>query len=326
MEKGRWGIGRLKGVMNWMLIPLIALFAARLIRKQSVAVMMSVVNGTYFLAASLASRWTNTPLILIVHDDWVPIVSRVLPVPPGVFQYLMGRALRRASRVFVVSAGMQDMLKTQYRVDSEIQMPATDPWPTGPYPDAEKTTGAFRILYMGNGVSAQDSLTLLIDLVREKTLRNYGLDDVELRLCAPFQIDDPAIKQCGWVSEGEARREISAADVLFLPYSFTSEDRPLTLTSFPAKSADYFASGKPILVLGPKDSTIVRYAEQFHCAEVVTELNRDAVAQAICRLASGSEYSQQLAMNAHRAFEANHNIQRQQERLCEVVRELARKP
>jgi glycosyltransferase involved in cell wall biosynthesis len=278
----------------------------------------------YFIAASLACGWTKTPLILIVHDDWIPVVSQALPVPRWIFVYLMKRALRRASHIFAVSAGMQEMLKAQYGVDSEVQMPATEPWPTDALPGAEETGGAFRILYMGNGASAQDSLSLLIDLVREKTLQNYGLENVELRLCTPARVEGPGIHHRGWVSESEARRQIAAADVLFLPYAFTAEDRPVTQTSFPAKSADYLASGKPILVLGPKDSTIVRYAEKFHCAEVVTELTKDAVAQAIHRLATSPEYRMQLASNARKAFEANHNIRRQQERLFDVVRALAR--
>ena len=114
------------------------------------------------------------------------------------------------------------------------------------------------------------------------------------------------------------------ADILFLPYSFTEEDRPITLTSFPAKSADYFASGKPILVIGPKDSTLVRYACEFQCAEVVTDLDSTALQQAIGRLASDREYRHRLGSNAMKAFRANHDVARQRERLLEVVRSLAR--
>jgi glycosyltransferase involved in cell wall biosynthesis len=176
---------------------------------------------------------------------------------------------------------------------------------------------------MGNGVSAQDSLDLLIGIIRKETLKLYGLESIELHLCAPFSVDpDPNINQHGWVTESEARRQIAASDVLFLPYSFAGEDLPVTLASFPAKSADYLASGKAILVLAPRESTIVRYFEQMHCAELVTRLDKDALAQAICRLAAGEEYRRRIASNARLAWDANHNIVRQQERLCEVLRGL----
>jgi glycosyltransferase involved in cell wall biosynthesis len=295
-------------------------------RQRSVAAIVSVTAGTYFLGASLAARWTKKPLILIVHDDWVPIVSKVLPVPQGIFHRLLGSALRSASQVFVVSAGMQRQVKALYGVDSEIQMPATDPWPTKPSLDQRRPPDPFRILYMGNGASAQDSLMLLVNMVRSKALSKYGLDNVELHLCMPAPIEDSAIKNHGWVMESEARRQIEAADLVFLPYGFTAEDHPVAVTSFPAKSADYFASGKPILVLGPKDSTIVEYAEAFDCAAVVSEFDEDAVAKAICRIAGDRNYRERLSANARKAFAANHDIRRQHERLFEVVRTLSGMP
>jgi glycosyltransferase involved in cell wall biosynthesis len=324
IEQGRWGVGRLKALLNWLLLPVTALYAVWLIRKQGVSAILSVANGTYFVAAAAASRWSKTPLIMIVHDDWIPAITQATSLPPPIFHFLMRRALRSASHIFAVSAGMQEMLQTQYGVASEVQMPATAPWPAEPFAP-EEPAGVFRILYMGNGASAQDSLDLLVNLIRDNTLAGYGLENVELRLCTPVRIEHPAIKNLGWVSESEARRQVAAADVLFLPYGFTSEDRPVALTSFPAKSADYFASGQPILVIGPRDSTIVRYAQKYDCAEVVTELSKDALAQAIYRLATDADRRRQLALNARKSFEANQNIYRQQERLIEVVQKLARK-
>jgi len=319
-EKGRWGLSRLKGLMNWLLIPVIAVRGARVAREESVSVILSVAIGTYFLAAALTSAWKKIPLILIVHDDWVPVVAGIFHAPEWIFRYLTKLALRRASHVFVVSDGMQQMIKTLYGVDSEIQMPATESWDLDATHE-DKPAGQIRVLYMGNGVSAQDSLELLMQVIREKTLTRYGLDNVELHLCMPRSTEpEPAIKNHGWVTESEAREHVAASDILFLPYGFTAEDKAVTLTSFPAKAADYLASGKAILVLGPEDSTIVRYAEKFHCAAVVTTLDKDALAEAIRRLAVGEEYRRELASNARQAFEANHNIRRHQERFQEVVR------
>jgi glycosyltransferase involved in cell wall biosynthesis len=215
------------------------------------------------------------------------------------------------------------MLREKYGVESEVQMPATDAWPSQLKEYSARADGIFRILYIGNGVSARDSLELMVEMVREKTLRKYGMEKVELHLCAPLQIDDPAVRNHGWVSESEARRQVAEADVVFLPYGFSAEDRPVATTSFPAKSADYFASGKPVLVLGPGDCTTVQHAEKYQCAAVVTKLDKDAVAQAISRLATDADYRGRLKANAARAFEENHNILRQQERLAEVVTNLA---
>ncbi len=97
----------------------------------------------------------------------------------------------------------------------------------------------------------------------------------------------------------------------------------VTLASFPAKSADYLASGKPILVLAPRESTVVQYLEPWHCAELVTEPDKDALGKALGRLASGEEYRRRLASSAQHLWDTKrHNIVRQQKRLIEVVRSL----
>ncbi len=317
-------INRLKGLTNWLLIPVAAFYAARLMRKHSVTAILSVAAGTFFLSAAITAWWTKVPWVVIVHDDWVPIVADAVPGPRWLFRMMFRAAIRRADHVFVVSNGMQEQLKAEYGVDAELQLPATDAWDLTPSPFAARN-GALRILYTGNGWAAQDSLDLLVRLVREKAFRRYGLQAVELHLCAPWTIDaDPEIIQHGWVSESEVRQQIAAADVLFLPYSFESEYQVFTRTSFPAKAADYIASGKAILILGPKGSSICRYAEQFHCAELVTELSEEALGQAIRRLTSGEEYRRNLALNARRAFDLNHNIVRQRERLFEVLNQLVR--
>jgi glycosyltransferase involved in cell wall biosynthesis len=313
-------INRAKGWINWLLLPATALYATRLIREESISAILSVAYATYFLPAAMAARWTNVPLVLIVHDEWVPVVAHAFRAPQWPFRRMYRWAIRQASHVFVVSAGMQEMLKAEYGVDSEIQMPATEAWDQAPLPSTAEKNRALRILYVGNLWAARDSLDLLFRLIREKSLRRYGLEAVELHLCTSWSIDaDPDIKQHGWVSESETRQQIAAADILFLPYSFAAEDQYVTRTSFPAKAADYIASGKAILVLGPSDSTISRYATEFGCAEVVTELSEKAVAEAICRLASDGPHRQNLALNAQRAFAINHDISRQLERLCEVL-------
>ena len=44
-------------------------------------------------------------------------------------------------------------------------------------------------------------------------------------------------------------------------------------TAFPSKIADYLAAGKPILVFGPRYSSLVRYASEQGFAEIVDEFS-----------------------------------------------------
>ncbi|HEY3826193.1 MAG TPA: glycosyltransferase [Bryobacteraceae bacterium] len=316
-------INRLKGIVNWLMLPVVAFYATRMIRRYSVKAIASVSAGTFFLAAAMAARWMNVPWVLIVHDDWVPIVADAVPGPRWFFDFLFRTAVRRADHILVVSVGMQEKLKVEYGVESEVQMPATEPWDLTPPMPAEGQRDVLKILYSGNGWAAMDSLNLLVRIVREQTLRRQGLPDLELHMYAPWSLDpDPSIKQHGWVSEKELRRQIAAADILFLPYSFENEFQAFTRTSFPAKAADYLASGGAILVIGPKDSTTARYVNQYHCAELVTELSEDGLVAALTRLASGEEYCRSLGLKAQQAFALNHDIVRQQERFFELLHHL----
>ena len=77
---------------------------------------------------------------------------------------------------------------------------------------------------------------------------------------------------------------ISQSDVVFLPFSFREEARSATEGSFPSKTSDYLASEKPILILAPPYSTIVRYAREFKCAEIVDEPDLKVLGQALQRL------------------------------------------
>ena len=84
----------------------------------------------------------------------------------------------------------------------------------------------------------------------------------------------PRVTWHGWVSQAELAQAMASADILFLPYSFLPAERSFRATSFPAKTADYLASGRPILIFSPPDSSIVEYAREFAFACIVPSLRR----------------------------------------------------
>ncbi len=144
METGRFGISRVQAFLNLSFVPFVVFYAKR-IQKRPASAILSVVSGTYFLAAALVSSRTKLPLVLIVHDDWVPIIANFIPLPRRFFTALMGFALRKASHIFVVSAGMRQMLRDAYGVDSEIQMPAAESWDLESRPARPPVTCGFCI-------------------------------------------------------------------------------------------------------------------------------------------------------------------------------------
>jgi glycosyltransferase involved in cell wall biosynthesis len=147
----------------------------------------------------------------------------------------------------------------------------------------------------------------------------YGMSGTKLHLCTTmtdaeirkYGWDHPDIGAKGWVSQSKLAGELSSADILFLPYSFSKISQDAVETAFPSKAADYLAVGKPILVFGPKKSSLVRYAYEQGFAEIVDEFSGAALARGIQTIAASDSYRQKLPSRSLEVFSANHDIKRQ---------------
>jgi glycosyltransferase involved in cell wall biosynthesis len=123
--------------------------------------------------------------------------------------------------------------------------------------------------------------------------------------------DHHSISVHPWVSQQELQAVLRRADILFLPYSFSEASRYAVESAFPSKTADYLAAGRPILVFGPRYSSLVRYAKEQGFAEVVDNCDEDLLARGIERILSDSAYRSQLCKRSLAVFEQKHNIVRQ---------------
>jgi glycosyltransferase involved in cell wall biosynthesis len=315
-------LGMLMGAANWLILALVALRAVLVIRRQRVEALITIVQGRYYLAAALASWVTATPHIIFVHDNFVSGNAGSTVLVKKVLRRLTATILRRAAHIYVVSAEMQRLVSKECGMESEIQMPST----TGPARQAE---GQVQVECLGSPVisfagtisyAVVDCLDLLAKMIATGQLKEYGMPQAELHLCASMTVDEmrkrgwdhPGIIARGWVPQSELPGELSSADILLLPYSFLESSRGAVETAFPSKTADYLAAGKPILVFGPKYSTVVRYASEEGFAEIVDEFSPVALASSIQRIAFSRSYRETLATRALEVFSANHDIQCQQ--------------
>jgi glycosyltransferase involved in cell wall biosynthesis len=337
-QTGRWGVGRLKALLDWFLIPvLVAVALGAVIRHRSTA-MITIAHGYFFVAASAASLLSNVPLILVVHDDWVTATRSTSYILRWFARPLFRLSSRQAAHVYAVSPGMQSMLKEKFGIESELQLPVAGPrapHESDPVKEETSRTGPLRIVYAGTlSLAVDDAFDLLIELVRSDKLRELGLDDWELHLyvlATPQQAvekgwNNQRIVVHGWVGQDEVASALARADVLFLPFSFREDQRFATEQAFPAKTSDYLSSGKPIVVFAPAYSSVARYAREYDCAEVIDEPDLDLLARAIVRVASSAEYRLRLSTNARRAFTSNHDLIQQQSRFRALVSGLAVAP
>jgi glycosyltransferase involved in cell wall biosynthesis len=331
---GRWGLGRIKNAIDWLMIPVLALVTAYLIRKRRIDVMMTIVHGDFFIAAAIAGWITRTPYIAVAHDDRVTPIQRRSPLLKYVLRPLVRGVLRGAAHIYAISPEMQSRLKSEYGVDSELQRPATEA--DCPDDTAAKRAPSFHspvILYAGAITeSVEDSLKLLAEILVTGKLQQCGLESARLYLytqLSPEKIrdwgwDHPSISVQGWVPQKELRGVLRGADILFLPFSFSEKARYAVESAFPSKTADYLAAGRPILVFGPPYSSLVRYAAEQGFAEIVDEFSPDALVRGIQKIITCHEYRHSMIARSLEVFSHHHDVVQQRNRLRSTLAEVVR--
>jgi len=332
---GRWGLGRIKNAIDWLMIPVLTLVTTKVIRNRGNAVILTVAHGRFFLAAALAGWISRTPYIVMMHDDTFD-AKRPSWLLKHVFRPSVRGALRGAAHVYAISSEMQLLLKSEYGVESELQKPATERNGRND-PAAARAARDFNcpvILYAGAITgSVEDSLRLLAQLIVSGKLKDYGLQSAkfhvytslgdEQRRTWGWNHDDLVIHP--WVSQNELPDVLSKADILFLPFSFSPAARHSVETSFPSKTADYLASGTPILVFGPNYSSLVAYARREGFAEIVSEAHADALATAIKRIALDPGHREALSSRALEVFSKYHDVDQQRADFLRVLKSIVTK-
>ena len=310
------------GAANLLVLALVALRAILVIRRQRVEALVTIVQGRYYLAAAIASWVTATPHVTLAHDNFASTNASSSVLLTRVLRRLTATILRRAAHIYAVSPEMQRLVFREYGMESELQMPST----AGPARQAEApaqvtSLGGPVILFAGTiGYTVIDCLDLLVNMITTGQLKDYGMSEAKLHLCTTMTDaemrkrgwDRPGIVARGWVPQSELPGELSSADILFLPYSFLESSRAAVETAFPSKTADYLAAGKPVLVFGPRNCSLVRYASEQGFAEIVDEFSPAALARSIQKIAFSLSYRERLATRALEVFSANHDIKCEQ--------------
>jgi glycosyltransferase involved in cell wall biosynthesis len=313
---------------NGLGVALVALREIMEIRHKRVEALITIVQGRYYLAAALAAWATATPHITIVHDSFISANSTPSNLLRRALRYLTQKTLRSAAHVYAVSPEMQSLVLRECGAGSEIQLPSStlSPHAEGQAQNSRECSPV--ILFAGTtGYTVRDCLDLLADMIATGQLK------AKLHLCTAmtetemqkFGRNCDNIVCRGWVSQSELQEAFSSADILFLPYSFLESSREAVETAFPSKIADYLAAGKPILVFGPRYSSLVRYTSEQGFAEVVDEFSAAALARGIQKIVFSPLYKEKLAARALEVFSANHDIRCQQEKFYLTLERIVRR-
>jgi glycosyltransferase involved in cell wall biosynthesis len=215
---------------------------------------------------------------------------------------------------------MAENLRQRYGVDAQVLLPLLD---VGAFiaqagEKRARQDREARIVYTGAIYDAQlDALQNLVSALNG--VRPEGPEVKDICLYLYTSLSEPLLKRMqlagprvrrAFVPVTEMPRVLAEADVLFLPFSFDEKMRHVIETSLPTKLAEYLASGVPILVHGPPNSTVARYCRENECAVVVDQLDTEALQAALGRLLSDGELRKTLSERARATAFENHDLQR----------------
>jgi glycosyltransferase involved in cell wall biosynthesis len=139
-------------------------------------------------------------------------------------------------------------------------------------------------------------------------------------------IDYKCIQHQSFVPYQELPKVMSNADFMVLPYDFAEKPLKYIRLSMPTKASEYMISGTPIIVFGPEETAIVKYAQKSGWAKVIVENKVEVVAKAIKQLFENKDERRRIAQNAIQVAErkhGSHNISRNfQDAICALVQKI----
>lgn len=278
---------------------------------------------SFLLFAILVQRFSRLPLDVYLVDDLEESARLGRRRLHARFtRWLEPRLLRRADRIFGISRGFVEHLRTKYGIESEW-LPIPIPFRNGDYhayrrttPDIRRFTylGAVNPLYL-------EALRQFLHSIRQW---NSAKNSFELRLLL-MTYSDPSYVQRELgsgaeleilyrASTNERRRRARESWAVLLPNSFEDDVRVMVSTSFPTKLTEALLAGRPLVVFGPEHAALASYFNEHQLPLCVTSPHGlNTVLQEIERLDSAG-----LIQQYRTIIERNHSAEKLKQILAGV--------
>ncbi len=257
--------------------------------------------------------YAKKPMIFHMMDDWPALISG-----KGLFKNYWNKKIDNELRLLLnqsnawmsICEEMSIEYKKRYHLDfipfhNPVDLDLWKPFQRKDY----KLTNAPTILYAGRiGLGIDTSLELIakaIDKVNEELKMN-----ARFVLQTEFKPDWADKYRClqhqSFVSYNELPKVFSGADFLILPYDFSEESIKFIKFSMPTKASEFMISGTPVIIFAPEETAIVKYAQKYNWAKVITENNWEVIAESLKSLLQNEAERREIAQNAIEVAEKNH--------------------
>lgn len=272
--------------------------AAKFGRSQNVEVVLADLAFEAVVAGRVAAQLLNIPLLVSVHDDPVNrIDGKGYPAwLMRSFETNFSKTMRAAERCAVISDYMGEEYRERYGVKTITLFIGVDEGKCLPSKSLDIDKQPIYIGSIGS-MNSVDNWNMLIDSIRILNHR-YGKEKFRIlhigNLSNTLQTTDE-VEVTGWVPEKKYLYHLSRIDIGFLNWSFNPIYAETSRTSLPMKTHSYIQAQRPMLALGPSDSSIVRLIKDYQCGISCSEDRAEDLAKRIEELLfSKSAYAESL--------------------------------
>ena len=299
-EHGVQGLGRLAAMASALplhayirrvLVPRLVDEAVRFARAERPDVVWALLDSPTLMAVTWrVARKLRLPIVVSVLDPperWTS-EHRFAAVTEKVILGEFERSLRAASRVAVISEGMQAEYRCRFGLDTILLRHGIHPSLVQP-PASKPQQENQLVIGLAGSLYGHEARTTLFRALAS-TGWNIAGRAVRLRILSnEFNVQVSAhadIEFLGWRSVSETIRLLSGCDLLYLPYWFDPNFRYTARVCFPTKLAAYLAAGRPVLVHAPVASAPSQFFSQYAAGEVCDSLEPNDLLAACTRLLS----------------------------------------
>jgi glycosyltransferase involved in cell wall biosynthesis len=318
-----------ENVKRWFIIPRLVERAAAFGRKHAVDAVWAVLQGqTLVRMAQPVAEQLNVPLYTQVWDplSWWLTVYKVDFWNRHVALSTFDRTMRASAACATASWAMADDFCRKYGVRSVPVIASHDAAVSAPAAQTLRNRDELVIGMAGQFYAHEEWFQLITALncagwqVAGRTVRLTVLGHKE-----PIgEIPPGHLDFVGWKPQSEAIRILSqGTDLLYCPYPFTASMEEVSRLSFPSKLPLYFASGRPVLMHGPRYSSPVRYLLETGAGVLCLDLDPPAVYNALQRMVEDRDLYQTTAKKGHDAFLRDFSHARMNKSVSEFLGDLA---
>ncbi|HZG73360.1 MAG TPA: hypothetical protein VEY51_17630 [Chondromyces sp.] len=294
---------------------------------------------SYDIANKIADKY-SIPIYLYYMDDYILPRSTL-----NLFWWLnwiwlrktLKKSLANINKVFVIGEDMANEYSSKLKKECIPIMNSVDIDKYLLYrksnQDLEGSSNQLKIAYFGGlHLNRWKSLAKVGEVVR-KVSKEYMID-ISLSIYSSNKPEEtilkaithlPNAKYVGSVNENQIIQEMQKYNALIHIESFDREMIQKTKLSISTKIPEYLASGKPIIAVGPKDISSIRYLEKLGISYIINSLESKEIETILLKMFNEKDKYFDIGVKGIQVAKDNHSMEKSKEiirkSLAEVYKE-----